>query len=99
MKWKSEYIKCNGAKPSEPGVVKFAIFNLHPRICRGYPWTTNSAKFFSSQKYEFMQKALSIYSFLSWLFYSLCWQFILFLDSQQRAKIGEHTKYVPAHEY
>ena len=46
-----------------------------------------------------METVLSVYSILSVLFTVANNFIILFLDSQQRAKIGEHTKYVPAHEY
>lgn len=46
-----------------------------------------------------MQEVLLIYLFI-WIYFNhFSRQIILFLDSQQRAKIGEHTKYVPAHEY
>ena len=46
-----------------------------------------------------MQEVLLIYLFVHNKFFHCSQQIILFLDSQQRAKIGEHTKHVPAYEY
>ena len=48
---------------------------------------------------KFMQEVLLIYLFIWIYFIHFSWQIILFLDSEQRAKTGKHTKYVPAHEY